>query len=340
MDIIENRVSINEWNNFIEHRRDSTIYHTPEWKQFIENTLHAEPKYLFGKEDDEIVSLLPLFKVKSVITGNRLSSLPFSHVCGPIGSSQGITALLDHAQKSVDGSRYGLEIKGFSGISGYHINEEYCTYVLNIGSPVENVWKGLDRGSVRWAINKSKNSGVSVDVSCDGEAIKDFYELNCRTKRDLGVPGHPLTYIQNLFKYLGPKVSLYSARIGNQMIGGGIMERYNLNVIYGYGAADPEHINCHPYHAFIWESIKDAINNECQTYDFGRASKDNIGLIRFKKKWGAIEKQLFYNQYPEAIGSRLTSRDSSLVNLGSSIVRKMPMPLFKGFSKLTFSHFG
>lgn len=331
-----------EWRRYLDGCSEATLYHTPEWKIFLEETFGYKPHYLFATDESgQMIGMLPLFQVKSRLTGNRLCSVPFSHECGCLGNSVACPALIDEAVALKD--RYHIakiEIRGAVENSMFQGKSAFCTHVIELSPNPEETWKQLDKGSVRWAIKKAEKLGVSVTSSANIEDLKEFYELNCITKQSLGVPCHPWEFFKNLFSVLDGYVQMYLSRYEGNIIAGGVMECYKGQVLYGYGAADPAHLDLHPYNAFIWKSIEDACVNGCWTYDFGRTSYDNVGLIQFKKKWGTQERKLCYSSYPASGRSIVTDRDSTLYRLGNSVIRVMPMPAYKVFSTSVFSHFG
>lgn len=332
----------NEWRRYLDGCSYATLYHTPEWKTFLEKTFGYKPHYLFViDESGQLTGMLPLFQVKSRLTGSRLCSVPFSHECGCLGDMTTCTALLDEAVALKN--KYHIEkveIRSAVENSMFQEKNSFCTHVLELSQNPEETWKRLDKGSVRWAVNKAEKLGVSVSSSTNIEDLKEFYELNCITKQNLGVPCHPWKFFKNMFSILEGYVWLYLSQYEGHIIAGGVMESYNGQVLYGYGAADPNHLGVHPYNAFIWKSIEDACVSGCQTYDFGRTSYDNTGLIQFKKKWGTQERKLCYSSYPASGRSVVTDRDSSVYRLGSSVIGVMPMYAYKSFSNSVFSHFG
>jgi hypothetical protein len=332
------------WRDLLESESNATIYHTPEWKNFLEATFRYTPRYLFAQDDSgELTGLLPLFQIKSIIGGSRLCSTPFAHDCGPIGQKKVcdelVHAALDLCSKF---QLKNLEIRG-NGFPG-HLNEvnNFSTFVLPLSQNIPDVWKRLDKGSVRWAVTKAKKSNVSVVSTRNTDDLKEFYELNYLTKKELGVPCHPLKFFENLFTTLGDNVILYVARHDKGIIGGGIMLRFKGAVLYGYGAANPNCLNFHPYDAFIWQSIEDACNAGYKTFDFGRTSYENTGLIRFKRKWGAVEKKLYYcyrNHSGQSASSNI-DRTSFLFKMANQGFRMMPMPLYKSVSEKIFAGLG
>ena len=210
----------------------------PEWKTFLERTFGYKPHYLFATDEcGRLIGMLPLFQVKSRLTGNRLCSVPFSHECGCLGDRTIWIALIDKAiemskQHHID----KIEIRNPVGHKEFQEVNAFCTHVLDLSKDPDYIWKKLDKGSVRWAIKKSENMGVTVTTSTRIEDLKEFYELNCATKQQLGVPCHPWKFFENLFSVMGGHIHLYLSHNENRIIGGGIIENYKNRVLYGYGA--------------------------------------------------------------------------------------------------------
>lgn len=58
------------------------VYHTPQWKHFLEKVFGYSPVYLFALGDfGEVVAFLPMFRMNCLFSGTRLCSVPFGHVC-------------------------------------------------------------------------------------------------------------------------------------------------------------------------------------------------------------------------------------------------------------------
>jgi len=339
---IVNEAEEDEWKKFLYGCDAASIYHTPEWKKILEETFNYKAHYLFAKDDSgKIIGLLPLFHVKSKLTGNRLCSVPFSHICGPLGDESAVNFLISERINLYEDLNVSyFEIRDRVDFDGFQRQNSFCMHILELSPNVEEVWKKLDKGSVRWAIKKSQKSGVSVDATKDIGDLKEFYELNCMTKKEIGVPCHPLKFFKNLFRLLGDHVSLYVARCNSEIIGGGVVEYFKDSVLYGYGAANSDYLKLHPYNAFMWKSIEDACLKGYRYYDFGRTSYDNVGLINFKKRWGTVEKKLYYSYYPKNPESLTGNRDDFKYKFGTKMIRRMPMSIYKKFSDMVFGSFG
>lgn len=339
---IVTNVKEKEWRSFLENCDSASIFHTPEWKRFMEKTFNYEPLYLFSKDESgNVDGLLPLFYIKSKLTGNRLCSVPFSHICGYAGSSDSSEYLINEGINiySKLNADY-FEIRDSVNSDVFHSQNSFSTYILELCSDIEKTWSKLEKKSSRWAITKSKKMGVQVNCTKNIEDLKEFYEMNCLTKKDIGVPCHSWNFFKNMFESLDEYVSLYIAKYNDEIIGGGVFNYFNDYVNYGYGAASPDHLKFHPYNAFIWKSIEDACVDGYKYFDFGRTSYDNKGLAAFKLKWGTTEQKLYYSRYPINPKILTENRENFKYNYGKRVIQKMPMLAYKKFSNLTFKHFG
>lgn len=341
IDIVKS-VKEEEWKSFLNKYTEATIYHTPEWKQFLERTFGYKSEYLFAiDESGNIAGFLPLFHIRSKLTGNRLCSVPFSHICDLLGTKEASIDLLEEAIHTFQRSNVNsLEIRGSLDDKRFVNLNSFSTYMLELSPNPGDVWPKLNKGSVRWAVKKAEKYGVLVETTRDMDALKEFYEINAMTKKDLGVPCHPWKFFKNMFDILGNSVSLYVSRYNGEIIGGGIMVYSKDTVLYGYGASNPSYLNLHPYNSFIWKSIEDACLKGYNFYDFGRTSYSNTGLIDFKRRWGTIETKLYYSNYPTKSNSLSENRESSKYKVASKVIREMPLLIYKQFSDTVFKHFG
>lgn len=338
-DIVPN-IRYEEWKTFLDSFNIASIYHTPQWKNFLENTFDYEPKYLFAKDEcGNLTGLLPLFYIKSKLTANRLCSVPFSHFCGYLGSEDSRDSLIGEAinEYSKLNASY-FEIRDL--VEGLPHQNSFSTYILELSSNVDEIWNKLDKESVRRAITKSIKMGVQVNATKDVEDLKDFYELNCINKKDSGVPCHPWKFFKNIFEYLNGNISLYTVKYNDMIIAGGIFLYFSDNVIYGYSASHPDYLNFYPNNAFIWKSIEDACANGYKHFDFGRVSYDNKGLINFKKRWGTTETKLYYSYYPNTPETWAGNRETLKYKLATNTIQIMPSIFYKKFSENVFEYFG
>ena len=296
-----NEVSSDQWNHFLQECDQATIYHTPEWKKLLEASFNYEPCYLFVlDENNQLIGLLPLFKVRSRITRNRLCTLPFSHECGYIGDENAMGLVYEEVLRlgaSKDISY--IEIRDRVNMEApMEVSNTYCKHVIELSDDLDRTWRNLDR-SVRANIKKTVKDGVTTEVSRDMNDIYSYYELDSVSKIRHGVPCHPLTFLKNMHTYMQDKLILVMARYQNKVVSGGVRWIFKDQMVAAYASSDPDYRSLSPQHAVDWASIVYAHEIGCKIIDYGRTSKENRGLIGYKKRYGTIEKEMYYSYYPQ-----------------------------------------
>ena len=74
-----------------------------------------------------------------------------------------------------------------------------------------------------------------------------------------------------------------------------------------------------------WEVLKGAIQAGCKEFDFGRSSKDS-GTYRFKKQWGALPVQLYWNYWlGEGVEMPAVNPDNPKYKLVIACWKKSPL---------------
>jgi FemAB-related protein (PEP-CTERM system-associated) len=349
----QEEITEEEWHLFIRNCPEATVYHLPEWSRILEKSLGCKPLNLFARDQEgHLCGILPLSLIKSPLTGSHLVSLPFSYICGPLSASNSAAAvLIEEAKRLSQALKCDyLEIRTIahqtqgdaSSIyqqNGFEINEEFSTYVLELGKP-EEVWTKLDPKSVRWAIRKAQKDGVTVRKANSVSDIKCFYNLNLKTKTRLGVPGHPQKLFLEMLEELGAQCQLYLAEFQNRIIAGIVTLRCNSIVLYGYGASEANYLSHQPNDLLIWTAIEESCRDGYQFFDFGRVSTAEQGLAMFKKHWGTKVKSLAYYYYPHVPKSMALNPHGMKYRLMTSIWKKIPLPLARVGSNIIFKHLG
>jgi len=335
------QISIEEWHSYVENHPDSTIYHLPRWKEVLADSFPHKPFYLFARHaDGRLCGILPLFHIKSMLTGKRLVSLPFSYICGPIADSEAILVeLVREAEKLCDklNCRY-LELRMMRLLPlGLEVSEYYSTYVLELSEPQE-VWKKLHQKGVRWAIGKARKDGVAIKLDNTLNGLKTFDYLNQKTKRNLGVPAHPYNFLSNISQKLAKLTKIYLAEAEGKPIAGIVTLNFKDTVYYVYGASDVKYLNYHPNDLLIWQAIEESCGEGYQYFDFGRTVPDNEGLVRFKKHWGTEAIKLYYYYYPKIPSLISANRGGVKYKFVTSLWGRLPLFLTRILSPIALKH--
>jgi len=339
------------WNEFIKGPNKAGVWYTLEWQKILMEEYGYKPFYLLAEEGGEVCGVLPLFQVRSIITGNRMVSLPFSYDCGPIATSEeALTMLIAEAEKLVSelGCDY-LELKMQKPLpdvvvrnTRLLVNEYYYTSVLKLARDPKDIWRRLDTRRTRWAINKAIRSGVKIRTETDEEDIKIFHDLKVRTRKKHGSPTPSLRFFMKIMHEFEPRglVRLWVAEYNEKVVSGLMFYSFKDIVIPAYVASDDRYKSYMPNNLLYWKAIEWSCKQGYRYFDFGRTEPSNKSLLKFKSKWGTDNYKIPYYYYPKKPELISMSRNSLKVKLITGFWKRMPVPLLKILGPYFLKHIG
>lgn len=282
------------WDEYVLNHPESTFYHQIGWKQVVEKSYGHRPYYLLAKEDGNIKGLLPLFLMKNLLFGRKIVSVPFAPYGGVIGENKAIEDLLiKHAVNITNESNADyLELRfNTPKDTDLILNNKYMTLLLKLDKEPEIVWNKFNN-KVRNAVRKSIKTKLEIS---DGQ-VKDFYNIYSKNLRDLGTPPHDRKFFEIVKSEFGTEMEIIMVRHISKPIASAILLKFKNTVISGWAASDRNYSELNPNNFLYWNAIKDSCEKGYDFFDFGRSLNDS-GTYKFKKAWGAEEKQLHYEYY-------------------------------------------
>lgn len=329
-----------EWEEFVSLPNNAGIWHTLKWKKIIEKEYGFKPYYLMAVDETGVSGILPLFQVKSLITGNRIVSLPFSYNCGPIANSEdSFTLLTEEATKLADKLKCEyLELKMGIPLPDDSIEQSrliesnhFFTSVLKLYPNPDVIWTNMDARRTKWAIRKALRSDVKIRTDTTPDDIKLLHDLKVKTRRKHGSPAPSLRFFQKIMEEFGPNglAKLWVAEYDNRIVSALLFYSYKDMVMPAYIASDDDYKSYMPNNLLYWRAIEWGCENGYKYFDFGRTEPDNETLLKFKSKWGCENYKIPYYYYPKQPKLLSQNRDSFKVNLITSCWKKTPVPVLK-----------
>jgi len=311
------------WDLFVEEHPHGWITHLSGWKKVLERTFSHMRGYYFATVDEtseDIIAGLPVFEVKSWVTGRRLVSIPFATLSDPlIAASGNLNHLLGSVFELFSRLKSGhLEIRTFQSNSlvsesQFGVVGHYLHHYLPLGTPPEKLMKGFHRTCVRQRIARAQKSNLKLIIGEDESDLRRFYRLHSMTRRRQGLPLHPYALFRAVWEEFQPsgRVRLLIAEKDGVEIAGLILFRYRKRVSAEYAAFDEKYRDLSPNHYLFWQAIKSAYEEGHEVFDFGRTSPSNASLMEFKSRWGTKVMELPQFYYPKEVSFRLSQRENS-----------------------------
>jgi hypothetical protein len=325
-----------DWDAHLTRRPDFSFFHGAAWTRVLAETYGFNPVW---QSDGK--SLLPLMEVNSWLTGRRGVALPFTDECPPLcGSAREFRPLFQQALELGRARSWkSIELRGGRGFfEETPASLAFYGYRLNLMADEARMFGSMG-GSARQAVRKAEIDGVTVEVSQSAEAARDFYQLQCLTRKRHGLPPQSLGFFLNIQRHILSQnqgmVALASWR--GTKIAGAMYFFLGGRAIYKYGASDFRHQQLRPNNLVMWEGMKWLARKGSTSLHLGKTSLANEGLRKFKLNLGAVEEQIEYVKL-NLRTNRFEVENDGVAGWHNRIFRALPVFMSRRAGELLYKH--
>jgi len=331
-----------DWDDLLLSGNKYSFFHSSAWATVLSESYRYRPLFFTLFYHDRLLGLIPLMEVRSILTGRRGVSLPFTDECEPIIDQEGhFDSLMNHIIDYGKEKRWKtVELRGGNAFfDGIRPATWFYGHTLALERESGRTFRSF-KGSTRRNIRKAIKENVRVHFSHSMQSVREFYRLNTLTRKLHGLPPQPLSFFRNVHKHIisQKKGIVVLASSEGRYIAGAVYFHFGSQAIYKYGASEREYQFKRPNNRIMWEAIKWYAEKGFESLSFGRTEPKNNGLLQFKRGWGAQEAVLRYYTYDLREGSYVA--DHSNIGRLSPIFRKMPAPLLNLVGSLLYRHVG
>ena len=349
---IINPIDYPEWDKLVLSTQDYSFFHSSAWARVLTESYGYRPLYFALIEDGRLLAMIPCMEIKSIITGKRAVSLPFTDYCEPIFPpalekegeglenplSMILNALISYGKKAAWKT---LELRfGVSQLQQILPSYTYYGHTVDISGKEDEIFSSF-RSSTKRNIRKAIKEGVKVRILNSLDSIREFYRLNCITRKEHGLPPQPYLFFEKIYEHVLSKNKgfVVLASYDNTCIAGAIYFHFGEKATYKYGASDRNYQHLRANNLVMWEAIKWCSQNGYKRFCFGRTEPDNKGLLQFKRGWGSDERILNYYKY-DIKSETFVSDTSHLSGVHNKVFHNMPIPLLRITGSVLYKHIG
>jgi FemAB-related protein (PEP-CTERM system-associated) len=283
------------WDSFVQMAEQASCYHRFRWKSIITESF-GHSCYYFAAIDEGGIwrGVLPLVHMHSRLFGNFLVSVPFVNYGGLVCKDPLAARLLleqaERLRKSFQATHIELRHLGYS-LEGLFTKEHKVTMILDLAGNEDTQWNGFN-AKLRNQIRKAQKSGLRFAIG-QGELLDGFYEVFARNMRDLGTPVYAKNFFEHVLTSFPDCTRVLAIYYEQRMIAAGIAIWFRDVIEIPWASSVGDYKALCPNNMLYWEAIKFAISSGFKKFDFGR-STPNEGTFNFKKQWGALPVQLYW----------------------------------------------
>ena len=302
---IENNDSF--WEEIGNNSRFS-LFHSQIWHDIIKEKFGYKSNYVAAYDEEHILDVIPLFLVSYPLLGKKLISTPFDTTNGSfISTNSGlrnelIREIVNRARKY--NVKY-VEIRSDEPIpeldeNGFIKQQPFVISEVILKNVDENWYKlsANHRRNVRYASKR----GISVEFAKTWDEARLFIKVLCQHYKNLGLPFLSEKFFKDLWEILVQtnKANVLIARYMGNIIGGLLIFYSGDTLIAKYGAvsSDKKLQKLYTSYALFWEALSHGIEKKFCKFNMGITSQLNTGLLEFKTRFGAENRNVYFYFYP------------------------------------------
>lgn len=312
------------WDAFGSAQRGWTHFHRHGWREVIAGVHGHECPYLAAWDDDRLAGVLPLVRVKSVLFGHYLVSMPYLNYGGPLGEPAAVRELAAQAAGLARaGNAKLLELRSAVELPvDLAVSHRKITVILDLPPhDSEAVFAGF-KGKLRSQIRRPQKEGVTVRFGAD--QVEPFYDVFARHMRDLGTPVQPRALFERIAATFTDDAWFGCAWLGGRPIACGAGFRWGSQFEMTWASALTEFQSLAPNMLLYWAFIERAAAEGLAQFNFGRCTPGS-GTHRFKLQWGGHDVPLYWYQAGDA--GATPSPDQAAYAWGPRLWKRLPLPL-------------
>jgi FemAB-related protein (PEP-CTERM system-associated) len=316
------------WDGFAAAQAGFTHFHRYGWKPLIEDVFGHECPYLAARGDDgALAGVLPLVRVKSLLFGHFLVSMPFLNYGGPLGSDEAKRALGDAAIALARGSGAKLlELRSRVPLPlDAPVSHRKITVVLDLPRDADALFKSF-ASKLRSQVRRPQKEGVTVRFGPD--QVRPFFAVFSHHMRDLGTPTLPLRFFEQVAARFGDDAWFGCAWLNDEPVAAGAGFRWGSEFEMTWASSLTKHNRIAPNMLVYWEFMQRAVREGLTLFNFGRCTPGG-GTHRFKSQWGSRDEQLWWYQDASsgAADAATPSPNDGAYALGPRIWKHLPLPI-------------
>jgi hypothetical protein len=339
---IINPIDYPGWDELVLSIENYSFFHSSHWAKVLIDSYKYKPLYFTEFVNGGISTLIPILEIKSLITGKRGISLPFTDYCEPVIDQKidfidAIDHLISYGKKS---SWKYIELRGGKVPPGIAPSSSYYIHTLELAQDADETFNTF-RNSTKRNIKKAIKEGIRIRISKSIDSVREFYRLNCITRKKHGLPPQPYHFFRKIFDHILSKNAgiIVLASHQENAIAASVYFHFGKKAMYKYGASDSRYQHLRANNLVMWEAIKWYCQNGYKRFCFGRTEPDNKGLLQFKSGWGTQQNVLEYYKY-HINKQAFISKDKRKTRLYNTFFNKIPLPVLKLIGTVMYPHVG
>lgn len=313
------------WDDFLSGTPDSTFCHLSGWREIFSDVLGHQTLYLVARHaDGEWAGVLPLVRVRSLLFGDHLLSVPFLNYGGPLGTPAARASLAEAARDEAEGRGVDLlELRCRHELSSSLVrSDRKITVLLDLPDDPRTLWEDHLRSKVRSQVRRPRKEGMEARFGHD--QLEPFYRVFARNMRDLGTPVLPRPFFERIRDVFPDRFVIGAVYAGERPVAAGCGFVWRDEFEITWASSLREYSRSAPNMLLYWSFMERMVEREIAVFNFGRCTPES-GTHRFKAQWGTRDVPLPWLTWSPGEVSAPPSPEDPVYRLATTLWSRLPL---------------
>lgn len=318
------------WNAYVNEHLHATHYHQYEWRDLIWRNFKQQTHYLAARDlSGNLVGIINAVHLKSLVVGSCMISAPFLAYGGPLVDHPAVDKKLVDALTtlSMENGCLSTQLRETRQRLGWCCSKKKVSLVMNLPpdtATLNDSFTSKLRSQIRRAARENPHFTMS-----GLENLDEFYSLFSIKMRDHGTPVYSRSFFEDILTTFPDSTYIATVRHGDRTVAASFLISFRDTLEIPWAASRRESdrfgMNMFMYHNLLEE----AICRGFRYFDMGRSTRES-STWRFKRQWGAVERQQFWHTQPAQIDKPTTAKvenesASDMMLLAARVWRLLPV---------------
>jgi hypothetical protein len=295
------------WDAFARER--GGLHHDSRWATIINSVYAFEPLYLYGEEGGNIVSLLPLFRVRKPFGGREIVSLPHLEAGGMAGDGP-FAPYLEYLREQCGGASLKICQQG-EPLGDFPANTGEVVMIKELPRETEDILSSLAASRPKADMKKALRGPYRVEKGRHEEIFTAFYRLYRQKMRAFGTPPHSARFFRAILEAFKDSGTLLAARdAAGTYVGAGLYIDFAGRFNNLFLVVPSQYLKQGVGHLLEYRAMEQGVKKGCHSFVLGRCEKGS-GNYFYKSRLNGQPVPLYLYRFRATSSGYETAREKT-----------------------------
>jgi hypothetical protein len=328
-----------DWDEFVQESAGVIAWHAYHWADFLAKHCGAEFYPLAVYDGPKIRGILPLYRIRTLRSGEALISIPHFVAGGIVAESSDVQrALLDRTieiSKQLKISHITLKQYKLKLSGPLCTDENYYNRELEMSPDIDQVWRSIPETN-RAKVEEARKYDLKLEYPSTDVAT--FYRFLLRDQHAAGVPCVSKSWVEGLFSTGAYEIALL--RHKGELVAATMAKKFRDTVSFPFSCLRDQSEGTTLFaYSLYWQLMTRLAKDGIRICHSGRIPKTDAAF-GYRLGWGGTKHSYYYQYYGVGEGqTEFSTKRGTKRRLVESVWKKLPVGVAQALGPVVVKQF-